>query len=525
MIYFKKYIQLSSITKHLVFGAFLLTISSCTKNFPEINEDPTRLTSLNSEDVKGLFTNATYQSLFEWQKSDSHWASNFSQYQAMTQTAFNTHRYVLHQGRLQTIWIRAYVSTLPSLVSIIEETNTEETVNLNAIARIWKVFTLHRVTDYFGPIPYSNIGLDANDIHYDYQKDIYYDFFKELKEAVEDLKSNIHRPSYGSHDKIYQGDNEKWLRFANSLRLRLAVRISNVEPEKAREEAEAAVSAGVMTDLSDNAYHEVNSIMFNDFNRSSGWNEFRMSAAMESLFKGYDDPRMSKYFQPAEATGLYTGLRNGMLPAEQTLPENDYKMASNVNDKLLPDNMATNPILVMYAAESYFLRAEGALNGWNMGGEVKDLYDKGIELSMKSWGVDDDALIQKYIKGVSLPIAPGGYFNTPALTDIPVKLSSDPEKQREQILTQKWIALYPDGHEAWAEVRRSRYPKLYPLIHSENPDVSADQMIRRAVFLDYERDRNPEGVKAAESLLGGPDKASTPLWWDTNQESPLLGGR
>lgn len=503
----------------------VLFLLGCTKDFKEINTDPTRMTSLTPDDVKGLFANATYQSLFEWQKSDSHWAGNYAQYQAGTQTAFNTHRYVQHQGRLQISWIRAYVSTLPSLVSIINETQSPETVNLNAIARIWKVFTLHRVTDFWGAIPYSKIGIDSTDVPYDHQRDIYMDFFKELKESIADLENNIDRPSYGSNDWIYEGDNRKWLRFANSLRLRLAMRISSVEPQMAKEEAEAAIAGGVMADLGDNAYHRVTQIRFNDFNRSSGWNEFRLSASMESLFKGYDDPRMSKYFQPAEATGLFTGLRQGMLPSEQTLPENDYKMASAPSEKMLPVNMGSNPILIMYAAESYFLRAEGKLKGWNMGEESAEAYyNKGIELSMRSWDIEDSSVINEYINGEGLPIAPGGYFNTPALTDIPVKFLSDPAKQLEQIITQKWLAMYPDGHEAWAELRRTGYPRLYPLIHSENPDVPANRIIRRAVFLDYEKDRNPASVKEAEALLDGPDKASTPLWWDTNGDMFLTGG-
>ena len=113
-------------------------------------------------------------------------------------------------------------------------------------------------------------------------------------------------------------------------------------------------------------------------------------------------------------------------------------------------------------------------------------------------------------------MAPGGYFNTPAITGIPVKFSADPEKQREQIATQKWLALFPDGQEAWAEVRRTAYPKRYHVIHSDNPDVPSGKFVRRIVFLEYDKDRNGPAVEAAESLLNGPDKPTTPLWWDTN---------
>src|SRR5690606_4425804 len=137
--------------------------------------------------------------------------------------------------------------------------------------------------------------------------------------------------------------------------------------------------------------------------------------------------------------------------------ENSFDNSSDVSLRLAPINMNTTPQTVMYAAEAYFLRAEGALNGWNMGGAAEAFYNKGIEMSMLTWGVADPAVIDTYINGTTLPIAPGGYFNTPALTDIPVKFSTDPEKQREQIGTQKWLALFPESHEAWAEIRRSGY--------------------------------------------------------------------
>jgi hypothetical protein len=178
--------------------------------------------------------------------------------------------------------------------------------------------------------------------------------------------------------------------------------------------------------------------------------------------------------------------------------------------------MNTEPMAVIRSGEAYFLRAEGALNGWNMGGTAAELYAEGIEMSMRTNGITDPTIISNYINGTSLPIAPGGYFNTPALTDIPVKFSNDPAVQREQIGTQKWLALFPDGQEAWAEVRRSGFPKRYHIIHSDNPDVPPSQFVRRIVFLEYDKDRNGPAVDAAVSLLGGPDKASTPLWWDTN---------
>lgn len=209
-----------------------------------------------------------------------------------------------------------------------------------------------------------------------------------------------------------------------------------------------------------------------------------------------------------------------MIPGEQTVGFNTYSYTSDLGPRFSPSLMNTNPLIVMYAAEAYFLRAEGALNGWNMGGTAEDLYKKGIETSMKTWGITDASSSILISMAPAFPIAPApeNGWNTPPLTDIPVKLSTDPEKRREQIGTQKWLAIYPSDMEAWAEMRRTGYPKMYPLIHSDNDDMPKDQMIRRIVFTNKDREANSKAVDAAVALLGpGGDKVSTRLWWDVKK--------
>src|SRR5690606_19754090 len=121
-------------------------------------------------------------------------AGVYSQQFAGTSPVQESHRYVIVQ-RWMDIWPGTYVNTMPSLVSIIEQTQGKEP-SMNAIARVWKVYAFHRLTDYFGPIPYSKIGKDTSVVNYDSQKDIYYDFFKELEEASIDLKNNLSKPSF-----------------------------------------------------------------------------------------------------------------------------------------------------------------------------------------------------------------------------------------------------------------------------------------------------------------------------------------
>jgi hypothetical protein len=406
---------------------------------------------------------------------------------------------------------------LAPLQNILKETTTPEKKSLNAIARIWKVWTIHRATDYYGPMPYSKIGFDSTSISYDKQEDIYHDLFKELNEALADLKTNINQASYGDADVIFAGANDKWLKFGNTLRLRLAMRISNIEPGLAKTEAELAVADGVMDDVSDDAYLVSSAVNYNGFNRQSSWNEFRMSAAMQSMLVGYNDPRLPKFWSPSVNTGKYKGVRNGMNVAEIVSDVNSPDNNSGVSTPLLDINQAVTPSTVMHSAEAYFLRAEGVLNGWNMGiGTAGELYAKGIEMSMRTWSISDATVINDYINSTNVPVALGDVYNTPPVTDIPIKFMTDPEKQREQIITQKWISLFPEGHEAWAEHRRSGYPKLYPLLHSDNPDAPVGTEIKRVPFVNYDRDRNGAAVDAAAALLGGPDKISTRLWWDVN---------
>jgi hypothetical protein len=157
-----------------------------------------------------------------------------------------------------------------------------------------------------------------------------------------------------------------------------------------------------------------------------------------------------------------------------------------------------------------------------MGGSAQSFYEKGIEISIKQWkGASfSTATISNYINGTTTPIAPGNYpYNDPPMTDIPVKFSSDKTKQFEQIITQKWLALFPISIEAWADRRRTRLPKIYAKKYSVNPNVNPalGQIVTRLPFVDDEKAAQPEEIKKAIILLGGPDLESTPLWWDVNK--------
>jgi len=516
-----KYIKLFCLMGLLVF-----TASSCTDNFEELN---TRPDVLIADDVDpGLLGQAFAQSQWtgmhglhwRFQISQSLFSDLYSQYFATTAANFDSDRFTEVGRWIDLAWGSFYGQAAPQIKFVEDLAIANDLPLATALAKIWKVQAYHRQTDYWGPIIYSNFGNGETSVVYDDQESIYRSFFSELDGAISTLESNRGANVFGSNDQIYGGDVDKWLKFANTLRLRLAIRIKYVDPSTAKSEAEKAVSSGVMEDNGDNAFISTTIDSKNPYTTITNWGEFRMSALMESVLKGYEDPRIETYFNPA-ASGdtdgdgvVYEGLRNGQAKVDKVPALNSDN--SDMNTYWLPEGKGgpNPPIKVITAAEAYFLRAEGALEGWSMGGTAQSLYEDGIRTSMGEYAHTPAADVEAYIASGNVPVAADP--SSPATTDIPVAFDTggSAERQLEQIITQKWIALYPDGWEAYAEQRRTGYPKLYPILFSDNPDVPAGDQMRRMTFVESEFSNNAEAVSAAESLIGGSDKNSTKLWWD-----------
>ena len=360
---------------------------------------------------------------------------------------------------------------------------------------------------------------------YDTMDKIYDDIFKRLDTAVKDLKNLPEGTSvFKGYEIMYDGDIHNWIRFANTLRLRLALRISKVDPARAKTEAEAAVVSGVLTDNAQNAFL-LKSSAGNDTNGLSqvaAWNEFAMSSTIASYLKGYEDPRMEYYFQPDVTTGKFNSLRNGLSTTALSDVRNKPAQNSNVGtywatvkeDKTFEPNL-TNSFHIMCCAEAYFLRAEGALNGWNMNGTAVELYEKGIRLSMEQWGIESPA-IETYLASDKLPTAPDDSENSPAVATTPIKWATSETAQRQQIGTQKWLAIFPNGMEAWAEYRQSGYPAMYPVVQYDNTDLPAGSFIKRFPFPLTEETNNMTELEKGRALLGGTDNTATTLWWDVD---------
>jgi hypothetical protein len=514
---------------YMLIPALALSITSCTKGFDEMNSDPSSIVNVGPLEIPFMFSKAQSAAAMPqsyYQTAQNLYADQYAQYFALTTTNFQTGRYVINDGWLPRPGIVTYVQTVPQLKTIFEK--TDSTSGEYALANIMWAYTFHRMTDYFGPVPYFAAGEAQKSIPYDAQDKIYDDMFKRLDRAVINLKKlDAGKNVFGTYDLIYNGDVQQWIRFANTLRLRLAMRVSKVIPERAKQEAEAAIASGVMTETTHTAWIK-RSLKGGDGNGLSliaSYNEFSMSSTMASYLKGYNDPRMAVFFQPARNTITFRGLRNGSTAAQINEPLNRPRETSNVGDYWVtwkdstwqPKLEAKQPVL--FAAEAYFLRAEAALNGWNAGGTAADLYNKGIETSLKEWeiampGVMSPALVAAYVTNTGLPVAPDDAANSPAVADITVKWGNSESVRRQQIGTQKWLAIYPDGIEGWAEFRRSGYPKMYPVVQSDNPDLPQGTFIKRLPYPSSEAATNAVELQKGIQLLNGPDNAATKLWWD-----------
>ncbi|MEM7367265.1 MAG: SusD/RagB family nutrient-binding outer membrane lipoprotein [Bacteroidota bacterium] len=506
----------------------LLLFNGCTENFEELNTNPLALTAdkVDASLIGLAFAQTQYNTVngvhWRFQISENLFSDLFCQYFATTQSNFDSDRYT-QVGRWSDLaWSSFYGQAAPN-IKFVEDFTAEQGLTVeNAIAKVWRVYGYHRITDYWGPVPYSQFGNGETVVAYDSQESMYDNFFTTLDEAVSVLKSNSGANAFGANDQIYGGDASQWLKLANTLRLRLALRIKYVDPGKAKSEAEKAVADGVIEDVGDNATMLTTANSPNPISTITNWGEYRMSSTMESVLKGFEDPRMPVYFSPAvngdsDGDGIpYEGLRNGQakidIQADQNTPHSD------VGPQFRPENLGGFPrIVVIRAGEAYLLRAEGALEDWNMGGNAKELYEEGIRQSMMEWTDADAAAIDAYIASSNTPVETGDIHNTPALTDIPIAFEEAGSKERrlEQIITQKWLALYPDGWEAWAELRRTGYPKQFDRLNSDNPDVGVDEIMRRMVYVTSEFDNNREGVDGAiGSTELGSDKNNTKVWWD-----------
>lgn len=544
---------MKNIFKLFTLFAFLsiaLSFSSCTDDFDEINTNPKAptMTTLNQATYGYIFRRAVYNASYlrnsnGMQTLHSLFFDVYANYFATTAENFLSDRYVLVGSWINGSLNSFYRDCAPQIKYSVDFAKENSLSLEEAISTVWKVYTYHRYVDAFGPMAYSNFGNMEKTVAYDSQKDIYTSFFMELDASIAILKANAGGTSatLSKFDPIYSGNVDKWTKFANSLKLRLAMRIKYVEPTLAKKYAEEAVAAGVITSNTDNGWVTTNTDWYNAYNTITSWGEFRMSADMESILKGYADPRVAAFYAPASSpdatddeagvTFNFEGMRNGHTKSDRQV----YKFNTKCSDMAKPWVILGDKgpkWYVMRAFESYFLMAEGALEGWNMGGgTAQSLYETGINLSLDENGYADHLNLagENYATSTRIPVSPGSDPATPTVIIAPVSTvpvafmtAGTKEQQLEQIITQKWIGLYPDSPEAYSERRRTHYPTLLPRLESENTDVPATSLPTRLTYWTNEYTYNATEVNNAVTVLNteapsgfaNGDKGNTKVWWD-----------
>lgn len=512
-----------------------VAMTSCTDNFEKWNTNPNEATNKDMQHDNlntGAYFSQMQRGVFivgkdkggEYQITQALEGDIFASYLATITkwdyTTYHNDHYALYQGWYNAPFNDAYTNIMQPWKSIADVTSASSPAH--AMATIVKVMGMHRITDMYGPIPYSKFGTDVQ-VAYDRQQDVYTAFFSELDQAIDVLTqytSGSSQPYLADYDNIYQGNVEKWVRFANSLRLRLAIRISNVDGVLARTEAEKSINhpIGLMRQKDDDAIlHQSTSLTYRNplWEISESWDDEHMSATMECYLNGYKDPRMSAYFQPATATGIYKGARNGMKSPNK---ESYRTVTSRMNFT------QTSDVIWMRAAESYFLLAEAKMR-WNIGSmSPKECYEAGVKTSFASAGVSG---ADTYLNSTALPLAAYTDPVSKSATSVQSMLTmltpkwddaASDDVNLQRIMLQKWIALYPDGQEAWSEMRRTGYPGWVRIAsYSYQTEVKNNEMISRLKFPSTEYSNNTANTEDAVKMLGGDDKAGTRLWWDVRR--------
>ena len=436
--------------------------------------------------------------------------------------------------------------------------------------------------DLFGPLTYyDNKGnFDGSSFEYDRVKDIYYQVKADIDAAIEcfkyykDHRSEAYKKQIGSaivnyvmllssYDIDYS-DLSVWIRFANSLKLRMAIHMSKVEPATAKQWAEEAVAGGVIENTTDEiglfpsllgGTHQLAEI--------TGWNDIVMGASFINLLQNLDHPYMKYLFtknsialekskQAVSGTSapattsegtVFIGMRNGVTPGEgQAASTNPYCGYSTLDRTYFSE--CNPPLYLMKVSEVNFLRAEGALRGWNMGGTAQSFYEQGIRTAYLE---DRNSPIKEYVnyiddylnvdtpKGIAYVDPQGLTPDMPSVTKIGVKWNEGDSKETklEKIITQKYIASFPYSYESWVDLRRTGYPKLFPILNTEHSDgtikpgdqkvQTADNIMRRIPWIpddsQTKEDINDTGIPAlSEDTNNKPatDTQMQRLWWDVD---------
>jgi len=462
----------------ILVGLSLILIASCTKNFDEINTNP------NYPDrapLTNVFAYVIQNLSAKFGTTEMEYAASYVGH-VTKGTYTDVANYVTSPS--SSIWSGVYRATVSNANFVISGAEKEGNQNLQAAATILKIYGLQLVVDIYGKVPYTEAGLGSEGLvhpKYDSEEFIYNDFLTQLDKANDMLVDDASAGFLGDGDVLYEGDILKWKKFCNSLHLRVAIRMSNVDEGKAK--AEIAKILGdpakypIFESNKDNAiltYPGEDWIEPWTARHSSIGDDWIAKPIVDVLLD-YNDPRIAYYATP-KSDGTYEGLAVG---------ESLDKLYSRVNDRFIKN--PTGSVFFLKYSEVEFIKAEAALRGFvNL--NAKDAYEAAITASCKEYDISDDD-ISSYLQGAKVA------FNN----------------DLTQIYMQKWISLFRQSWEAWAEMRRTDVPALPPAVNTAH--LGHNRVPFRFSYPDSEKKLNsaniPPDVNEVDYYWG------YQIWWDT----------
>lgn len=498
--------------KILIFIFSTLIITGCTDKFEGYNTD----TKNPPEVPSGTLLTNSVVNLFNFTTSPSVNLNNFrlwSQQWAQTTYSDESNYELVERNVNGNTWDRLYTGVIKDAkeAKIVVAENpdplvtNEQKVASDAVLEVIEIFAFHLLVDIFGDIPYSQ-ALDIEMVTpiYDNDVDIYTDLISRLDVAISNL-NNTMTPSMQGGDVVYAGDVSKWRKFANSLKLRLAIRVADTNGATAKTMVEQAVADGVFSSSDDDfelgyksATPNTNPLWVSLV--QSGRSDFVSANTLVDVMNNLNDPRRGHFFsQNIEKTDTILEMDTVSMKIDtifNTYPiyvGGSYGDNNSTSSSSTPGSNQVNPEFpgtIMDFTEVNFLLADAAERGYSAGGSAEDFYKAGIESSILEWG-GENADVEAY------------------LANEKVAYSTAEGDWKQKIAVQKWLGLYNRGFEAWTTYRLYDYPEMNVAIGAETTPPM------RYTYPVTEFSLNGANVEKAAENIGG-DDLFTKIFWDVN---------
>lgn len=465
-----------------------------------------------------------------------------------------------NRGHSGGMYENYYLHIFNNTRRIIADCDASNQLGLAGVMRIVQAYGTLMTTDAHGPLAYSSIlsGEYESYFPFDSQQDIYIAMLKDLDKAITDIQNmtEAEKLTLATFDSWCQADTELWVKIANTMKLRMALRLSKREAEMSAAGIDlkaVAAAAAPNTLATVNKDIVIDKSLENEMWLMFNWGDCGFNANLVTLMSGMKDPRQPLYMtKNVNDVTVKVGEEDKVVVPKNTeylgirfasgLPgkPNSWSNFSGWIDTPNALGVYSMPLPIFKAAESYFLLAEAKLR-WNIGSEsIQSLYENGIRVSMENElayrgkyaqiSAYPANAVEDYINGTTGQIdfvdPANAALSTPALNKLGVKWDegASNEQKLERIMIQKYLALFPLSTEAWAEQRRTGYPRLFPAyVNESNGAVDTEEGVRRVIYSSNAYDTNAKGLEEGLKLLDkensskkgiSGDKGGTHVWWD-----------